>query len=275
MVAVSDRRGSGKPRPKSEGFELYHNSAPNGSPESPPLPWAEYSEPKKSAGDDRLLKNRADHRSSPNVASKRAPAALPLPPQARSQGGARGDPEPPLPRAGSLACFPEAARAGVLVTNGKWELSRKPSGSVPALGRYTDSATGQAVRRPAGVRVCSPRGSAPRWRGPAARLWVGLVTPAVTVQGLGGCRGAQSFPGLVRLSGPASPQVDRRWAARGDCPLHPWLGSIALRRVTFLPLALPTRSAPESWREERVCARSSREDNVRLHGEPLRGGLSP
>nr|KAF6340896.1 afadin, adherens junction formation factor [Myotis myotis] len=70
MQRLSDRRGSGKPRPKSEGFELYSNSAPNGSPESPPLPWAEYSEPKKLPGDDRLLKNRADHRSSPNVANQ-------------------------------------------------------------------------------------------------------------------------------------------------------------------------------------------------------------
>ncbi|XP_054451257.1 afadin isoform X3 [Pteronotus mesoamericanus] len=68
MQRLSDRRGSGKPRPKSEGFELYHNAAPDGSPESPQMPWAEYSEPKKAAGDDRLLKNRADHRSSPNVA---------------------------------------------------------------------------------------------------------------------------------------------------------------------------------------------------------------
>ncbi|XP_036281461.1 afadin isoform X3 [Pipistrellus kuhlii] len=70
MQRLSDRRGSGKPRPKSEGFELYNNSAPNGSPESPPLPWAEYSEPRKLPGDDRLLKNRADHRSSPNVANQ-------------------------------------------------------------------------------------------------------------------------------------------------------------------------------------------------------------
>lgn len=69
-VTVSDRRGSGKPRPKSEGFELYNNSTQNGSPESPQLPWTEYSEPKKLPGDDRLMKNRADHRSSPNVASK-------------------------------------------------------------------------------------------------------------------------------------------------------------------------------------------------------------
>uniref|UniRef100_A0A8C3WJH1 Afadin n=1 Tax=Catagonus wagneri TaxID=51154 RepID=A0A8C3WJH1_9CETA len=70
MQRISDRRGSGKPRPKSEGFELYNNSAQNGSPESPPLPWAEYSEPKKLPGDERLMKNRADHRSSPNVANQ-------------------------------------------------------------------------------------------------------------------------------------------------------------------------------------------------------------
>ncbi|XP_075453009.1 afadin isoform X11 [Ascaphus truei] len=65
-----DRRGSGKPRPKSEGFELYNNSAQNGSPESPQLPWPESNEPKKLTGDDRLLKNRTDHRSSPNVANQ-------------------------------------------------------------------------------------------------------------------------------------------------------------------------------------------------------------
>ncbi|XP_005267054.1 afadin isoform X31 [Homo sapiens] len=70
MQRISDRRGSGKPRPKSEGFELYNNSTQNGSPESPQLPWAEYSEPKKLPGDDRLMKNRADHRSSPNVANQ-------------------------------------------------------------------------------------------------------------------------------------------------------------------------------------------------------------
>lgn len=70
LISVSDRRGSGKPRPKSEGFELYNNSAQNGSPESPQTPWAEYSEPKKLPGDDRLMKHRADHRSSPNVASE-------------------------------------------------------------------------------------------------------------------------------------------------------------------------------------------------------------
>nr|XP_033794228.1 afadin isoform X3 [Geotrypetes seraphini] len=70
MQRVSERRGSGKPRPKSEGFELYNNSAQNGSPESPQLPWPEYTEPKKLGGDDRLVKNRADHRSSPNVANQ-------------------------------------------------------------------------------------------------------------------------------------------------------------------------------------------------------------
>ncbi|KAK2502966.1 hypothetical protein MC885_004108 [Smutsia gigantea] len=70
MQRVSDRRGSGKPRPKSEGFELYNNSAQNGSPESPQLPWAEYSEPRRQPGDDRLTKDRADHRSSPNVANQ-------------------------------------------------------------------------------------------------------------------------------------------------------------------------------------------------------------
>ncbi|XP_024904829.1 afadin [Pteropus alecto] len=70
MQRLSDRRGSAKPRPKSEGFELYNSSAQNGSPESPQPPWAEYSEPKKLPGDDRLTKNRADHRSSPNVANQ-------------------------------------------------------------------------------------------------------------------------------------------------------------------------------------------------------------
>ncbi|XP_078504966.1 afadin isoform X3 [Lissotriton helveticus] len=69
MHRASDRRGPGKPRPKSEGFELYNNTAQNGSPESPQLAWSEYNEPKKPA-DERLLKNRADHRSSPNVANQ-------------------------------------------------------------------------------------------------------------------------------------------------------------------------------------------------------------
>lgn len=57
-------------RPKSEGFELYSNSVQNGSPEIPPAGWDSYPEPKKMSGEDRLLKNRADHRSSPNVASE-------------------------------------------------------------------------------------------------------------------------------------------------------------------------------------------------------------
>ncbi|KAG8504740.1 Afadin [Galemys pyrenaicus] len=70
MQRVSDRRGSGKPRPKSEGFELYNSPTQNGSPEGPQLPWAECSEPRRLPGDDRLVKNRADHRSSPNVANQ-------------------------------------------------------------------------------------------------------------------------------------------------------------------------------------------------------------
>ncbi|XP_041106416.1 afadin-like isoform X3 [Polyodon spathula] len=71
MQRASDRgRGSGKPRPKSEGFELYNNSAQNGSPESSQMPWGEYPEPNKTSGEERLLKNRADHRSSPNVANQ-------------------------------------------------------------------------------------------------------------------------------------------------------------------------------------------------------------
>ncbi|XP_078261312.1 afadin isoform X3 [Rhinoraja longicauda] len=79
MQRASDRRGSGKPRPKSEGFELYNNNPQNGTPESSPIGWTEYSEPKKTTGDDRLLKNRADHRSSPNVANQPpSPGAKPI-----------------------------------------------------------------------------------------------------------------------------------------------------------------------------------------------------
>lgn len=62
------RKENGKLRPKSEGFELYNNSVQNGSPESPQGGWESYPEPKKTS-EDRLLKNRIDHRSSPNVAS--------------------------------------------------------------------------------------------------------------------------------------------------------------------------------------------------------------
>uniref|UniRef100_A0A8C7FF74 Afadin, adherens junction formation factor n=1 Tax=Oncorhynchus kisutch TaxID=8019 RepID=A0A8C7FF74_ONCKI len=61
------RDKNGKLRPKSEGFELYNNSVQNGSPESPQADWQAYPEPKKMSGEERLLKNRADHRSSPNV----------------------------------------------------------------------------------------------------------------------------------------------------------------------------------------------------------------
>ncbi|XP_031656844.1 afadin isoform X14 [Oncorhynchus kisutch] len=64
------RDKNGKLRPKSEGFELYNNSVQNGSPESPQGDWQAYPEPKKLSGEERLLKNRADHRSSPNVANQ-------------------------------------------------------------------------------------------------------------------------------------------------------------------------------------------------------------
>ncbi|XP_045067219.1 afadin isoform X10 [Coregonus clupeaformis] len=64
------RDKNGKLRPKSEGFELYNNSVQNGSPESPQDDWQAYPEPKKMSGEERLLKNRADHRSSPNVANQ-------------------------------------------------------------------------------------------------------------------------------------------------------------------------------------------------------------
>ncbi|KAF0023860.1 hypothetical protein F2P81_024490 [Scophthalmus maximus] len=65
------REKNGKLRPKSEGFELYNSSSvQNGSPESPQAGWDSYPEPKKMSGEERLLKNRADHRSSPNVANQ-------------------------------------------------------------------------------------------------------------------------------------------------------------------------------------------------------------
>ncbi|XP_072299550.1 afadin isoform X13 [Eucyclogobius newberryi] len=72
MQRASDRgrEKNGKMRPKSEGFELYNNSVQNGSPESPQGTWDSYPEPKKMSGEERLLKNRADHRSSPNVANQ-------------------------------------------------------------------------------------------------------------------------------------------------------------------------------------------------------------
>uniref|UniRef100_A0A3Q3IM78 Afadin, adherens junction formation factor a n=1 Tax=Monopterus albus TaxID=43700 RepID=A0A3Q3IM78_MONAL len=72
MQRASDRgrEKNGKMRPKSEGFELYNNSVPNGSPEGPQAGWDSYPEPKKMSSEDRLLKNRVDHRSSPNVANQ-------------------------------------------------------------------------------------------------------------------------------------------------------------------------------------------------------------
>ncbi|XP_072558840.1 afadin isoform X14 [Paramormyrops kingsleyae] len=79
MPRASDRgRDKGKNRPKSEGFELYSNSVQNGSPESPQGAWDSYPEPKKMGGEERLLKNRMDHRSSPNVANQaQSPAGKP------------------------------------------------------------------------------------------------------------------------------------------------------------------------------------------------------
>uniref|UniRef100_A0A673ZDR8 Afadin, adherens junction formation factor n=1 Tax=Salmo trutta TaxID=8032 RepID=A0A673ZDR8_SALTR len=70
MPRGKGRDKNGKLRPKSEGFELYNNSVQNGSPESPQADWQAYPEPKKMSGEERLLKNRADHRSSPNVANQ-------------------------------------------------------------------------------------------------------------------------------------------------------------------------------------------------------------
>ncbi|XP_065112354.1 afadin isoform X12 [Paramisgurnus dabryanus] len=104
MQRASDRgRGDkGKMRPKSEGFELYNNSVQNGSPESPQGTWDAYPEPKK---DDRLLKNRADHRSSPNVANQApSPGGKPVYPGAPgkitsvSTGNLCPDEEPSPPR---------------------------------------------------------------------------------------------------------------------------------------------------------------------------------
>ncbi|XP_047243807.1 afadin isoform X11 [Girardinichthys multiradiatus] len=72
MQRASDRGRdkNGKMRPKSEGFELYNNAVQNGDPESPQPGWDSYAEPKRMSGEDRLLKNRVDHRSSPNVANQ-------------------------------------------------------------------------------------------------------------------------------------------------------------------------------------------------------------
>uniref|UniRef100_A0AAR2J693 Afadin n=1 Tax=Pygocentrus nattereri TaxID=42514 RepID=A0AAR2J693_PYGNA len=106
MPRASDRgRGDkGKARPKSEGFELYNNSVQNGSPESPQGTWDPYPEQKR---EERLLKNRADHRSSPNVANQaQSPGGKPVYPGAPgkitsvSTGNLCPDePSPPRPEA--------------------------------------------------------------------------------------------------------------------------------------------------------------------------------
>ncbi|XP_057678192.1 afadin isoform X4 [Corythoichthys intestinalis] len=108
MARASERgrEKNGKMRPKSEGFELYNNSVQNGSPESPRAGWDAYPEAKKMSGEDRLLKNRADHRSSPNVANQgQSPAGktvYPAGPGAKitsvSTGNLCADDEPSPPR---------------------------------------------------------------------------------------------------------------------------------------------------------------------------------
>ncbi|XP_058235006.1 afadin isoform X9 [Hemibagrus wyckioides] len=104
MQRASDRgrMDKGKARPKSEGFELYNNSVQNGSPESPQGNWDSYPEQKR---DDRLLKNRADHRSSPNVANQaQSPGGKPVYPggpgkiTSVSTGNLCPDEEPSPPR---------------------------------------------------------------------------------------------------------------------------------------------------------------------------------
>ncbi|KAM4522266.1 afadin isoform 6-T6 [Odontesthes bonariensis] len=108
MPRASDRGRdkNGKMRPKSEGFELYNNSVQNGSPESPQPDWDAYPEPKKMSSEDRLLKNRADHRSSPNVANQsQSPASKSVYPggpgtkiTSVSTGNLCADDEPSPPR---------------------------------------------------------------------------------------------------------------------------------------------------------------------------------
>ncbi|KAM9339421.1 afadin [Symphorus nematophorus] len=108
MPRASDRGRdkNGKLRPKSEGFELYNSSVQNGSPESPQAGWDSYPEPKKMSGEDRLLKNRADHRSSPNVANQgQSPASKAVYPggpgtkiTSVSTGNLCADDEPSPPR---------------------------------------------------------------------------------------------------------------------------------------------------------------------------------
>ncbi|CAJ1077944.1 afadin isoform X7 [Xyrichtys novacula] len=108
MQRASDRGRdkNGKLRPKSEGFELYNSSVQNGSPESPQAGWDSYPEPKKMSGEERLLKNRADHRSSPNVANQgQSPASKAVYPggpgtkiTSVSTGNLCADDEPSPPR---------------------------------------------------------------------------------------------------------------------------------------------------------------------------------
>ncbi|KAG5277478.1 hypothetical protein AALO_G00118070 [Alosa alosa] len=106
MPRANDRsRDKGKLRPKSEGFELYNNTAQNGSSESPQGNWDNYPEPKKTSGEERLLKNRADHRSSPNVANQaQSPGGKPVYPggpgkiTSVSTGNLCADEEPSPPR---------------------------------------------------------------------------------------------------------------------------------------------------------------------------------
>ncbi|XP_018598008.2 afadin isoform X18 [Scleropages formosus] len=107
MQRASDRgRDKGKTRPKSEGFELYNNSVQNGSPESPQGAWDSYPETKKMTGEERLLKNRMDHRSSPNVANQaQSPGGKPVYPggpgtkiTSVSTGNLCADEEPSPPR---------------------------------------------------------------------------------------------------------------------------------------------------------------------------------
>uniref|UniRef100_A0A3P8UWN7 Afadin n=1 Tax=Cynoglossus semilaevis TaxID=244447 RepID=A0A3P8UWN7_CYNSE len=109
MQRASDRgrEKNGKMRPKSEGFELYNNTVQNGSPESPQPSWDCYPEPKKMSSEDRLLKNRADHRSSPNVANQgQSPAGKAVYPggpgtkiTSVSTGNLCDEPSPPRPEA--------------------------------------------------------------------------------------------------------------------------------------------------------------------------------
>ncbi|XP_029705880.1 afadin [Takifugu rubripes] len=137
MMQRSSDRGrdkNGKLRPKSEGFELYNNSVQNGFSGGDAGRWDSYPEPKKMSSEDRLLKNRADHRSSPNVAnqgqSPAGKAAYPEGPGTKITSVSTGnlcaddEPSPPRPEAypiptqaypGSISPYlPQRARIGSL-----------------------------------------------------------------------------------------------------------------------------------------------------------------